>query len=211
MLKIKNVVLWFLLLGISITFAADREAEKILERVQNAYEKLNEVCADFTQTFFWKLTDETQVVSGSICARGGDKFRIETPEQIVVTDGKVLWTYDKMKNQLIIDNAENANSDNPFIKDFMRKYITEYDAIMQESEDRSLRKILLTSKTGEHFVPRMWIWVDNKTDLIKKIVQEDLNENTTTFQMTDLNKDVSLPASDFKFQTPDNAQVIDMR
>lgn len=195
----------------TFVMAADKEAEKILTKVQDTYQELDDVCSDFTQTFFWKLTDDRQTVTGHICAKGGDKFKIETPEQLIVTDGDVLWTMNKLSKQVIIDHAENATNNNPFIKNFMQKYISEYDAKLEDTSDRSQSHVVLTSKTGEHFIPRIQLWIDNKSNLINKIVQEDLNENTTTFEMTNLNTDVSLAAKEFKFQTPSDAEVIDMR
>ncbi len=191
----------------TLAWAADKKADDILAKVQQTYEKLDNVCADFTQTFYWKLTDDRQVVSGFICAQGGDKFTIETPEQTIVTDGKVLWTLNKVNNQVIIDHAENSTSDNPFIKNFMQKYIAEYDAKMGDSPDQ----IILTSKTGEHFVPKIQLWIDSKSNLINKIVQDDLNDNTTTLEMSNVKTDISLTAKDFKFQVPSDAEVIDMR
>lgn len=210
-LHLRQTIIVCLLVLSTVVFAADKEAEKILDKVQETYEKLDDVCSDFTQTFYWKLTDDLQVVTGHICAKGGDKFKIETPEQLIVTDGDVLWTLNKLNNQVIIDYAENATNDNPFIKNFMQKYITEYDATLVESSDRTQSHIMLTSKTGEHFNPRIQLWIDNKSNLITKIVQEDLNDNTTTFEMTNLNTDVSLAAKEFKFQPQSNADIIDMR
>ena len=192
--------------------SADKNAEKLLLKVQAKYESLDNVCADFDQIFYWKLTDETQKVSGHVCAKGGDRFRIETPEQTIVTDGKVLWTLNKINNQVIVDHAENAANDNPFIRDFMNKYIAEYDAqIDPDQSDKSLTCVLLTSKTGEHFVPQLWLWINKKSNLISKIKQLDLNENTTIFELKNMNTTLSLANSDFKFQIPDGADVIDMR
>ncbi len=206
-----NCFVMCLLLLSALVVAADREAEKILENVQEAYEKLDDVCSDFTQTFYWKLTDERQVVSGHICAKDGDKFKIETPEQLIVTDGDVLWTLDKTTKQVIIDYAENATNDNPFIKNFMDKYINEYDAQIGDAAESGTSHVILTSKTGEHFVSRIQLWINNRSDLISKIIQEDLNDNTTTFEMTNLDTDVKLASSEFNFKVPSDAQVIDMR
>lgn len=203
----KKTLIAYLMALTTLAWAADKKADEILAKVQNAYEKLDNVCADFTQTFYWKLTDDRQVVSGFICAQGGDKFKIETPEQIIVTDGDVLWTLNKINKQVIIDHAENSTNDNPFIKNFMQKYIAEYNAQMGETPDH----IVLTSKTGEHFVPKIQLWIDSKSNLISKIVQDDLNDNSTTFEMANVNTDISLAAKDFKFQVPSDADVIDMR
>ena len=196
----------------SLILAAGREATKLLDKVQKVYAALDNVCTEFEQTFYWKLTDERQTINGSLCAKGGDKFRIETPEQFIVTDGDVLWTMNKMNNQVIIDYAENATNDNPFIKNFMNKYLTEYDAAIDPTRSDDARTcVALNSKTGEHFVPMLWLWIHKKTDLIEKIEQLDLNENTTTFVMSNLDTKATLSNGDFKFKAPDGADIIDMR
>ncbi|MBN1481485.1 outer membrane lipoprotein carrier protein LolA [candidate division KSB1 bacterium] len=212
MLRTRHLFILCLSILGALAQAEDRETQKVLDKVQKTYEKLNDVCADFSQSFYWKLTEETQVVTGHICAKGGDKFKIETPEQLIVTDGKVLWTLNKMNNQVIIDHAENVANDNPFIQNFMQKYISEYDArIVEDQSDNGETCILMTTKSGEHFVPRLWLWIDNKSNLINKIVQQDVNENTTTFEMSTFDMDVKLAANDFKYQIPEGADVIDMR
>lgn len=203
---------WILMLALATVVLADARSDRLLRQLQNKYESLDEVCADFTQTFHWKLTGETQQISGRICAKGGDRFRIETEEQLIITDGNTLWTLNKLNNQVIIDHAENATSENPFIKDFLEKYIREYNSRIDESASSGGDPvILLTSKTGDHFVPQMRLWVDEKQDLITKVEQTDLNENTTVFQVNNIDTDVSLSNSDFKFQAPESADVIDMR
>ncbi|MBN1558888.1 outer membrane lipoprotein carrier protein LolA [candidate division KSB1 bacterium] len=212
MMKFKHF-LPILLATLSVmAMSADKDAEQLLKKVQKAYQQLDQVCADFSQTFFWKLTNERQTTVGTVCAKGGDKFRIETPEQLIVTDGEVLWTLNKMNNQVIIDFAENANSDNPFIKDFMDKYVREYEAQMvADQSDETSHCLLLTSKSGEQFVPQLWLWINKRSDLIDKIVQVDVNENTTEFKMSNLDTKVTLSNSEFSYKAPDDAETIDMR
>jgi outer membrane lipoprotein-sorting protein len=212
MMKFKHF-LPILLAALSVrAMSADKEAEQLLKKVQKAYQQLDQVCADFSQTFFWKLTNEQQTTVGTVCAKGGDKFRIETSEQLIVTDGDILWTLNKMNNQVIIDVAENANSDNPFIKDFMEKYIREYEAQMVADQSDAMSDcVLLTSKSGEHFVPQLWLWINKKSDLINKIVQVDVNENTTEYTMSNIDTAVKLSNSEFSYKVPDDAETIDMR
>lgn len=205
-------LLLLLLAAFSMTMAADKDADQLLKKVQKTYQDLDDVCADFSQTFFWKLTNERQTVAGNVCAKAGDKFRIETPEQLIVTDGDILWTLNKMNNQVIVDYAENMSNDNPFIKNFMDKYVSEYDARMvADQSDATSHCVLLTSKTGEHFVPQLWLWIDKKSNLIDRIVQLDVNENTTEFKMTNMDTKVKLNNSLFSYQAPEGAETIDMR
>ncbi len=207
---IKHGVVALLLLASFVW--ADSRSDKLLSQVQKTYQDLNEVCADFTQTFHWKMTDERQQISGRICAKGGDKFRIETSEQLIVTDGQTLWTLNKQSNQVIIDYAENAASENPFIKDFLDKYIREYNSQFDESASTGNQAVvLLTSKTGDHFVHRLRLWINEKSDFITKVEQVDLNDNTTVFEISNIDTDVSLSNKDFKFDAPPDADIIDMR
>ena len=193
------------------TGIADRQTDKVLEQTRKLYENLDEVCAEFTQIFHWKLTDETQIIKGTICAKGGDKFKISTDEQLIVTNGKVLWTLNKQNGQVIVDTAENS-SDNPFVKDFLQKYINDYDALVSdECSTNELICVRMTSKSGSDFVSTMRLWINRKTDFIQKIEQIDLNENTTTFEFSQIATDVSLSNKDFSLDIPSGADVIDMR
>ncbi len=191
---------------------ADAKTDRLLKDVQKVYEKLENVCADFTQTFFWKLTEETQKAKGRICAKGGDKFKIETDEQLIVTDGKTLWTFNKLNNQVVIDHAENSTSDNPFIKDFFKKYLTDYSPFPDEEHAaKDLACVLLKAKTDDQFIRQLRLWIDKKSKMILKIEQVDLNENTTTFELSNIDVNAPLVSKNFIFEPPADAEVIDMR
>ena len=209
---IKNITLLIALLFCSQSLRADARTDKLLAEVEQVYAKLQNVCADFTQTFYWKLTEEKQQVSGSICAKGGDRFKIETDEQLIVTDGKTLWTRNKANNQVIIDQAENAASENPFIKDFIAKYLRDYTAAPdKENSTEEAACVLLTAKTDDQFVRQMRLWIDRKSKLITKIEQHDLNENITTIELQNINLAAQLVNRDFVYQPPADADIVDMR
>lgn len=200
----------FLLLANSVW--ADEKAEQWVKDVKKNYESLKNVSADFTQTFHWKLTGEVQQVQGKIYAREGNQFKIETADQLIVTDGKTLWTLNKANNQVVVDWAENAADENPFIHKFLEKFTQNYDAQMDvNSTEGALVSLLLTSKNEEQFVPFMRLSIDPKSKFIQKIEQTDINENVTTFEMQGIDTSISLSAQDFKFSAPENADIIDMR
>lgn len=203
-------------LGAVLMFAAclhaDNKAEKLLNDVEKVYEQMENVCADFTQTFYWKLTDERQNVSGRICAKGGDRFKIETAEQLIITDGKTLWTKNKANDQVIIDHAENAANDNPFIKDFIGKYLRDYNAELDEAQSTAeMPCVLLSAKTDDQFVRRLRLWINQKSKMILKIEQLDINENTTTFELNNIDLNAQLVNKDFTFKPAPDDNIIDMR
>ncbi len=210
--KLNAAVIALLLMALAGNSFADAKTDKLLDDVQKVYEELQNVCADFTQTFYWKLTEETQKVEGRICAKGGDKFKIETDEQLIVTDGKTLWTFNKANNQVIIDYAENSASDNPFIKDFFTKYLTDYTPFPDdENATKDLACVLLKAKTDDQFVRQLRLWIDKKSKMILKIQQVDLNENTTTFELSNIDVNAPLVSKNFIFKPAADAEIIDMR
>jgi len=208
----KTIITLGVVLMLAVSVHADGKAKKLLNDVEKVYEQMENVCADFTQTFYWKLTDERQNISGHLCAKGGDRFRIETAEQLIVTDGKTLWTKNKANNQVIIDYAENAASENPFIKDFIGTYLRDYNAEPDEAQSTgNLRCVLLTAKTDDQFVRRLRLWINEKSKLILKIEQLDINENTTTFELENIDLNAQLVNKDFTFKPAAGDNIVDMR
>ena len=199
-------------LTLAAGLSADAKTDQLLADVQKKYDTLKSVCADFTQTFYWKLTGETQVIKGKICVREGDQFKIDTPDQFIVTNGTTLWTLNKVNNQVVIDRPENSSGDNPFIKNFLAKYLTEYSSQPETTAaEPGMTCVRLTSKTGEHFIPQLRLWIDEKSQLIYKVEQMDVNDNTTVFQIENIDTAAQLTPRDFTFTVPDGADVIDMR
>jgi len=63
-------------------------APQILEKVQDAYAKVNDAFAEFTQTVSLKYAGIEQTYTGSVMMKRGNKYRIESQQQTIVTDGK---------------------------------------------------------------------------------------------------------------------------
>jgi len=206
----KNITLFILILSVSL-LAAPKNTTEFLENMQKTYDEMKSFCADFTQTFQWTLAEETQVIKGSICSKGHDKFKIDIPDQYIVTDGKTLWTLNKVNNQLLIDTPERKDNSNPLLQDFISKYLLNYDAVIDEAtSDKSVTHLIMTAKT-ENFVNKVELWVDSKSYLIQKIIQYDLNENLTIYEINSLNTDVKLSNDEFTFSPPADIEIIDMR
>ncbi len=210
MFRIKTIVILGLLVLVG-TVHAKNNVDDILKKVQKKYTNIDAVCADFVQTFHWTLADETRTTEGEICAKDGEKFRINTSDQLIITDGKTLWTLDKMKNQVVIDHAENSD-DNPFLKSFFNKYVKKYSAAYDEQESTDdLHCIVLDSKSKDEFIQQVILWIDKKDNIIQKVVQKDINENATTFKVQDIKTDISLSNDNFTFKPAQDMKVIDLR
>jgi len=190
-----------------------QDAKSILNQVRNKYQSQKKLCAQFEQVFHWQLADETQTTKGQVCTQEGKKFRIETEQQIIVTDDKTVWTLNKLNKQVNIDHADNTEQDNPFLQSFFEKYTTNYDTRYEgkeEIEGKSYARIVLTTKSPDAFIHKVEIWVDDNHHM-KKVVQTDLNENTTTYIVSSLNENPEFPNNFFQLEIPPDYEVVDLR
>ena len=190
--------------------AISQNANEILERVQKKYDSYSAICAQFKQTFHWELADETQIVEGQLCVKNGKKFRIETKDQEIVSDGETIWTINNINQQVIINTAENNENDNPFLKNFIRKYIDNYTASIVAKEGEIVT-LILKSRSDNEFYPTINLWINQKQSFLSKIQQIDINENSTTYEILSLDEKAEIEESSFKYKKVEGFELIDLR
>jgi len=190
--------------------AAEDKADEILKQVKKTYEKYDNICADFTQKFIWKLTEEEHVLSGKICVQKGVKFNIETPDNLIVNDGEALWTLNRINNQVIVNSGSKESSGNPFLKEFINKFVRDYSAVI-EKEEKEYYYLKLTAKTEDEFIREIKLKVDKKSFFLLDVNQLDANENITDYKVENIQTDVQLTEDDFKIKDIEKYEVVDLR
>lgn len=194
--------------------ASDQTAQKIIANVKKRYQTIKDASASFEQTFYWKLAGESQRIAGKILIKNGQQYRIETMDQIIVTDGKTVWTLSEANKQVIIDALNENTQQNPLMREFIVKYSEEYNAKLGEQETINgspCQIVELTPKNEDMFITKVRIWVDTKTWLMLKVEQTDINENLTTYMISDIDFATGLSEKLFKLKIPEDYEVIDLR
>jgi len=203
----------FIIILISLPLRA-QTANSILTKVKQKYETLNQICAEFRQTFHWKMAGETQITDGKLCTAGGIKFRIEMQDQTIVCDGVTLWTLSKSNQQVLVDNAANGKESNPFLKSFIDKYFKNYKAqlLAEETIDGvPHHHLLLTANTEDEFERSLELWIDKTTQIMRRIKQVDANGNDSIYDVIKLNQLPKLSEQDFKMVVPEGYETVDLR
>jgi chaperone LolA len=192
---------------------AQEKAEDIVDKVRTTYEKLESLKGEFEQQYTWSLAGETQVLQGTLYLKKGDRYRIETPNQIIVTDGKTVWTYSADKKQVYIDQLEKSK-ENPLPRDLLIKYTRDYRPRLLRSEKMAAADcyvIELTPRDENSYVQKITAWIDKSTWLAIRIEQIDLNENTTAYLLKNVSRNAPLSDALFAFNVPEGTEVVDMR
>ena len=186
--------------------------KEVIERMREKFNLFETFQAQFRQTFDWTMTGETQSLDGTLIAAKGDRYRIETSDQIVVTDGKTLWNYSKLENQVTIDVLGNSPQ-TLFMSELIKNYTDNYTAklIGEEKVNESECYIVELTAKNEEFFENVRVWVEKKNWLISRIQQTDINKNVHLYDIWNVQLNQELPSNTFIFDIPSDVDVVDLR
>lgn len=205
---LKYYVVIFILVLANITFAQD--AQEIIKKVQSKYNTIKDAQASYSQSIKYS-SGSSQSSSGTIYIQKEDKYRIESKNEVIVTDGVTSWSYSKKKKQVVIDNYKNdGNTFSP--NKFLFSYPENFYSDLEGTETVSGTECYLLKLTPRHkgSVKSAKIWVDKEDNLIRKITINS-SESGTTYTLKKITLDAGLSSSKFSFSPPEGVEVIDLR
>ena len=209
-MQIKMIISLLLLM----TIAAAQSVEDIVEEIQEKYENLTYLSAEFKQVDYFQLTGSKNETTGKIYIKNGTEYRLETDDRTVVTDGVTVWTYSQINNQVLIDRVKKDDA-SALPRDLLFKYPRDYYATLINTEDYENEEhyvLKLDPKEDTHgYVKSMKIWVRSDDYLISKVEYTDFNDNISTFAIQKIDTKTELKDSLFKFKIPEGADVVDLR
>jgi chaperone LolA len=216
MIKIKMKKLSFSLsLLVTLLFASVAFAitsEELALQVEKKYKSLSDLSLDFTKVTKSEIFETQRKIKGKMYLKNPDKFRTETEDEVIVTDGKFLWNYSE-ENQQVIKNRLDKSKDvfklNQYFSNFRSEYKTELTG--EEKVDKvKCYKLKLIPKKDDLFITKMTIWVDKKSLLVKKLEYQDSNDNEITLIFDHIKINQGIPDSKFVFKAPPGVEELDL-
>ncbi|HTY10359.1 MAG TPA: outer membrane lipoprotein chaperone LolA [Bacteroidota bacterium] len=207
-----------LAVGVSaLVFSAQKEklsAAEVLEKVQRAYAGVDDASADFTQTVSLSYAKVEQSFTGKVMMKKGNKYRVESQEQTLVTDGKTVWAYSPVNKQVLIDSyKENPNTLSP--EQFLVGLPKNFRAALVEdnSGDRHAAYCLKLSPTSgsPKSIKSLKVWIDDADWSVRQVEYIDMNETRTVYTMTNIRFNPGIPDERFTFTVPDHVEIVDLR
>lgn len=206
------ISLFLLIFLIQTSFGQD--VEDIIEDVQETYDDVKDMSASFKRVESFKITGSVNETTGKIYIKDGTMYRFESEDQIIVTNGKTVWTYNAITKQLIIDNVRK-DSGALLPRDMLFKYPKEYYSTLlnEENIDGILMYVVkLDPRENVHgYIKSMKIWVDDDDYYIHRIETTDLNDNISKFEIGNIAVNNNLKDDFFTFKASEEMQVVDMR
>jgi outer membrane lipoprotein carrier protein len=194
---------------ISVLSGAE-SADDIIKKIQKNYDNIENFYAEFIQKEIFGMTQTVNEVRGKLYVKDGTKYLVITEDQMICTDGKTVWSYSKLSNQVLIDYfKEDRGSFLP--KDLLFKYPKNcYAAIFDETRDHWILK-LDPKDESMGFVKSMKVTVDKKNYVISKIDYTDFNDNNAVFEILKTDTKSILSDDLFVYKIQDGMDVVDLR
>lgn len=191
------------------------DAAKTLDAVQKRYDSVRDIRAGFTQTSFAAALGKETEAHGTLAVQRPGKMRWEYAQpdgRVIVLDEKAIRIWNPEEKQLQIAKLSQANVSPTALGFLMGQGILK-DTFTAESiaaPERPERGLRLRPKSDASF-ESLELWVDPKTFQLRESVVLDLFGNRTRVRLDGIVENQGVPASEFTFEAPAGAEVVDLR
>ncbi len=202
------------ILLVFVTFVFGIDVKNIIKKVQKKYSDIENFKANFQKVETFRLTGSKGVTQGTLYVKGGKKYRCETENQLIISDGKTVWTFNRINNQVLIDKVRK-NSGVLLPRDILFKYPKTHYATLLGQEKINGEKVYIVKldpKEDVHgYFSSVKIWVQDHSWHIIKIEITDLNGNKSIFNLSKIDLKSKLSDDLFRFKPSPGMNVVDMR
>ncbi|OGC77481.1 MAG: outer membrane lipoprotein carrier protein LolA [candidate division Zixibacteria bacterium RBG_16_40_9] len=206
----KSLVLLFILLSISAF--AEETLSHVIQRVEAKYKNLKSLSMVFTKQVKSQNFDRVEKSKGKVWIKNSDKFRLDSDQEKIISDGKTVWIYSKENKQVTKNRKEkvkNIFDFNQHFTDFSNNY-----ASSLKGKDKILNLpcliLELTPKKENEFIAKINLWVELKTSFIRKIEYWDINDNHITLLFNQISPNAKISDKEFSFQLPQGVELVDL-
>lgn len=187
--------------------------KRLIDRIQDAYKDLETLQCTFVQSFNWALAGEGERHEGTIELKKRDKFRYESPSQIMVTDGETLWRYSVLNKQCIVEDLDQVE-DSVLPRQILFEYPDKFepkDVRVTSLNGRRTFALDLRAEDPAMGFTDVTVWIDAEDSITRKMQWEDESGNTTTYELQDVMLNVEIPDTRFTLDLPGDVKVFDLR
>ena len=185
-----------------------------LKKLRKRYRSVATFRADFREVFEWAMTGETTIRSGKLLITKDNRFRIDTPEQLLIADGRNVYRYNRMKKQVIIESISD-DSEQLLPRKMMLNFADEFKAItitdLVVDGRAGFRLDLEANDPDASLVSSANVWATTDDLTVHRLKFIDLNSNSTTYFLSDISFDQPVDSSETSFTPPEGVELFDLR
>jgi outer membrane lipoprotein carrier protein len=207
------------LTGPGLAVPAAPTVDEVVRGLEQAYGRMTDLKAEFTQTAFNRSLNSTIPAKGVVYLKKGGKLRWEYTEptrQEIVSDGTKLWVYTPDLNQVNVGAAPEALAGpaGSFLAGLGRvreHFNVRFLNPAQPTDAEGLVVLDLTPRDPLPTLTRLILALDPKTWQVRKAVVYDQFDNTVTMRFTRMAVNAGLPDRLFTFTPPPGVATVPLR
>ncbi|NVJ59994.1 MAG: outer membrane lipoprotein chaperone LolA [Gammaproteobacteria bacterium] len=191
-----------------------QSSESDLNEFVELTSKIKSLKAEFKQTISDQFGTKKDQTLGNFVIKKPAKFIWETVspfEQLIVSNGKSLWTFDQDLDQVNIQDLNTAVGNTPvFLLEANKNELAKtFNVKKLLSGEETSATYELTPKEPGYAFERMMVLF--KSGVLNEIFLIDTLGQQTVVQLTDVAQNITIEDSEFEFTPPDSVDVMDSR
>lgn len=207
---------WILMCGLMLVSEGvmyAQNAGEVLERVRKKYDSVKDAELSFTQTVKFETARIEQEFRGTLLLKKENKYRLETGELVLVTDGVAVWSHSQRTDQVLIDRFkldDRSVTPERILAGAPKDY---YPSLLgtEKIAGSDVIGLKLVPKNDDSMIKSLKLWVDSKDWLIKRAEILDVHGKETVYTVNETRINRGIPDSQFSYQIPDGVEVVDLR
>jgi outer membrane lipoprotein carrier protein len=208
-INVNRLFLLCLVLSIGAVFSSHVMAQSARQQLEQFSDGMETLRARFDQQVISTDGMVQDGSSGQVWLRRPQLFRFayggDYPE-VVVADGKNIWIYDEMLEQVTVKGQSEAAANSPLMLLTDLAQLDQQFEVREVGDTDGIQLLELRSRSAETEFERILLGLrDNSLELM---VMEDAFGLRTELKFHDVEKNPQLESSLFTFEPPESADVI---
>ena len=181
-----------------------------LARVQNRYDTLEGLRAEYQQTVTSPLDGSTTERDGMLYATP-EAFRVEGDGQTIVSNPTTTYVYNRMRGQVILSDAKADDGDwarpTTLFAQFSDAFTLESSEVTSSDEVRLTLQV--TDDDAEY--KTLVLWIRRNDTVITQLELTDFSDTHIRIRLNAMELDPDFEDGLFSFDPPADAEVVDLR
>jgi len=196
----------------ALVHADSADVNQVIQGVESAYKDVQTLRADFVQITRSKAMGDETKQKGKVLLKRPKMMRwvfTQPAGKLFVTNGEKMWVWSQPENQVIVSSGMGGNGSgmSQLLSDL--NHLSEiFDVKLLPDEGKGGSVYLGLKPKQDAGFQSLKLQLAEKTYMVQSVVMVDAFGNEVDLRFNQVRTNVSLPDSEFSFEVPKGAQVL---
>jgi chaperone LolA len=192
--------------------APSQAAVEALRKSIAYHREARDLALKFSASVYNAALDNRDEYAGRLLLKGQDRFRLEIPGGVYVSDGKTYWEYHaKTKQAIRRDAADREGAPSP--GDVLLRFLDSEPLSVSPVRENGKEWIGLRLDPARAMknLDSLAVLLDKSTYALHQVSSRDVSGNEARYTVVSVKRNSGLKDGEFGFEPPKGVEVVDMR